>query len=198
MEEKLAPCTAETICRGFHHGLISLWGKAINVPEKAWNTWNPSLTNVSWLTLGISKELWSDSIRAIPRTAFFWTENSDIVHWDCHTYHSCSLLLLLNHHYVWLVGQYVWLELKVPQDLSPVLLNHFWRCLPSGIGELAYSVLLWCWLPASFSMERSPVPFFLTCYCHVIQNELISVSKWHFFSVNHFDHFVCFSVLCCE
>lgn len=62
MEEKHAPCTAETICRGFHRGLISSWGKAINVPEKAWNTWNPSLTMKSQLT-----ELWNQQ-RAIGAT----------------------------------------------------------------------------------------------------------------------------------
>lgn len=57
------------------------------------------------------------------------------VYWDGYIYHNWSLLLLVNHDSVWLVGQQMLLcvELVVPQDVSLVLFNHLWSCLPFGL-----------------------------------------------------------------
>lgn len=43
-----------------------------------------------------------------------------VVHWDCHIYHNLSVMLLVNHHYLWLGDQQllVCLEIKVPQDIG--------------------------------------------------------------------------------
>lgn len=66
---------------------------------------------------------------------------SDVtVSWDCHVYHSCSLLLLVNHHVRFVRQQLlVCLEVEFPQDLSPVVLNNFWRCLPSGLRDFRFT-----------------------------------------------------------
>ncbi|KAF7650745.1 hypothetical protein LDENG_00121310, partial [Lucifuga dentata] len=60
------------------------------------------------------------------------------VSWDCHIYHDGPLLLLVNHHHVWLVSQQLLfcLELEVPQDLSSAILNHLWWCLPFGLRDV--------------------------------------------------------------
>lgn len=56
---------------------------------------------------------------------------------DCHICHSCSLLFLVNHHYVWLVDQqlFICLELEVLQYLSAGVPNHLQRHLPSGVED---------------------------------------------------------------
>lgn len=56
------------------------------------------------------------------------------VSWKGHNRHYCWFLLLITHHYVWVVGQRPldYTELDVPQDLSFAVLSHFRWCLVWG------------------------------------------------------------------
>lgn len=43
----------------------------------------------------------------------------------------CCDLLFVNHCNIWLVSHpFITLDMKVPSDLSFVILNHLWRCRP--------------------------------------------------------------------
>ena len=52
--------------------------------------------------------------------------------WDHYIYHSCPILLFVDHNSVQLVSHHlaIRLDLEVPQALSMVILNHIWRGLP--------------------------------------------------------------------
>lgn len=60
------------------------------------------------------------------------------VTWDCHIYHHCPLLLLVIHHYDWIVSQtlLVSLDLKVPQDFCFVCSIPLLQVCPIGTLEL--------------------------------------------------------------
>ena len=53
--------------------------------------------------------------------------------WDCYVCHHCCPLMFIHHHHVTLINhhQFVSLDLAVPQDLDPLVLNHLWRRLLS-------------------------------------------------------------------
>ena len=91
---------------------------------------------------------------SVPSNALFWTEISDVVPGNCWSHQSSlgvavpsapistgtsialMFFLVLPSFWCYWHHQFVSLDLEVPQDLNPLVLNHLWRCLPSSPWDL--------------------------------------------------------------
>lgn len=110
----------------------------------------------SWLQLLMLplslRPLWTLTFTSGP--VFSWPPGtslfSDIplfLGWDCLIYHNCSLLFFVNQNYLCL-------ELKVPRNLSLVVLNHLLLNLPQGLEDFWFIQMFLYTIPATWFASK--------------------------------------------